>query len=426
MKKPIQDLCAFLDECHSRFHAAAAVCRRLDANGYTRLEENRPWELVAGGKYYLCRRDSAVMAFRIPAGEPLGFTISASHLDRPTFMVKENGELTGDVTRLATEIYGGMLISPWLDRPLSIAGRVLVETEHGIESRLVDIDRDLCMIPNLAIHQNRSANDGIKWNPAVDTLPLLGGKNAAGQLQKCLEEAAGGKILGQDLYLYIREKARIWGIDNEYISAAALDDLECVWGCLNGFLSAGDSGSIPVLCVFDNEEVGSSSAQGADSTLLSSVLGRICQGLLLDADTLLANSFMVSADNAHAVHPNHPELADKTGGARLGDGVVIKFNANQSYTSDGLSAGVFRKICAAAGVPTQVFYNRADLKGGGTLGYISLRHVSVPSVDIGLAQLAMHSCYETASAADPIHLVNAMTAYYSTTITARPGGYEIK
>lgn len=425
MNNPIQDLCVFLDESHSRFHAAAAVCRRLAAKGYTRLEENQPWELVSGGKYYLCRRDCAVVAFRIPAGTPIGFTISASHLDRPTFMVKENGELTGDVTRLATEIYGGMLICPWLDRPLSIAGRVLVQTPGGIESRLVDIDRDLCMIPNLAIHLNRTANEGIKWNPAVDTLPLIGGKNAAGQLQKCLEEAAGGKILSQDLYLYVREKARIWGIDKEYLSAAALDDLECVWGCMQGFLDARDSGSIPVLCVFDNEEVGSGSPQGADSTLLSAVLGRICQGLLLDPDTMLANSFMVSADNAHAVHPNHPELSDKTGGAQLGGGVVIKFNANQSYTSDGLSAGVFRKICADAGVPTQVFYNRADLKGGGTLGHISLRHVSVPSVDIGLAQLAMHSCYETASAADPIHLLNAMTAYYSATITATRSGYEI-
>lgn len=421
----IDELCAFLDESKSRFHAGAAIVRRLADQGYTRLAENRPWELTPGGKYYLTRNDTAVLVFRIPTQAPTGFMLSASHLDRPTFLVKENGELTGDYTRLATEIYGGMLIHPWLDRPLSIAGRVLVETETGIESRLVDIDRDLCMIPNLAIHQNRTANDGVKWNPAVDTLPLLGSKDAAGKLDQLLEEIAGGKILSRDLYLYVRDKARLWGIDNEYLCSAALDDLMCVWGCMEGFLAAKDTTAIPVLCVLDSEEVGSSSIQGADSTLLSGTLSRITRSLSLDEDILLANSFMVSADNAQALHPNHPELGDKTSPAFPGGGVVIKFNANQAYTSDGLSAAIFRRICADAQVPTQIFYNRADLRSGSTLGRISLNHVSIPSVDIGLAQFAMHSCYESAGARDPIHLLNAMTAYYGTALTATESGYTI-
>ena len=319
-----------------------------------------------------------------------------------------------------------MLIYPWLDRPLSIAGRAMVETTQGVESRLIDIDQDLCLIPSVAIHMDRNANDGRKWDPAVDTLPLLGSKTAAGKLEQLLEQAAGGKILAHDLYLYVRQKATVWGIDQEYLSAPALDDLECVWGCAQGFLKAAPSRSIPVLCVFDSEEVGSSSAQGADSTLLADTLARISRSLELDHDCMLANSFMVSADNAHARHPNHPELSDPSNAPSLGGGVVIKINANQSYTSNALSASIFRKICAQAQVPTQSFYNRADLRGGSTLGRISLNHVSVPSVDIGLAQLAMHSSYETASAADPIHLENAMTAYYSATLTATESGYTIE
>ena len=426
MNDRIRSLCDFLNTSHSFYHATAAVARWLDDAGYARLDESTPWTLSPGGKYYTIRHDSAILAFRIPETAPVGYLMSASHSDRPTFLVKENGELKSQDTRLATERYGGMLIYPWLDRPLSIAGRAMVETTQGVESRLIDIDQDLCLIPSVAIHMDRNANDGRKWDPAVDTLPLLGSKTAAGKLEQLLEQAAGGKILAHDLYLYVRQKATVWGIDQEYLSAPALDDLECVWGCAQGFLKAAPSRSIPVLCVFDSEEVGSSSAQGADSTLLADTLARISRSLELDHDCMLANSFMVSADNAHARHPNHPELSDPSNAPSLGGGVVIKINANQSYTSNALSASIFRKICAQAQVPTQSFYNRADLRGGSTLGRISLNHVSVPSVDIGLAQLAMHSSYETASAADPIHLENAMTAYYSATLTATQRGYTIE
>ncbi len=412
MDKRTKALMAFLDASRSVYHAAAYLAGELENAGYTRLQEHENWNIVPGGKYYLTRGGTAVLAFRVPAGKVWGFMMSASHSDRPTFKLKENGELSGTYTRVATEKYGGMLMAPWLDRPLSLAGRVMVETENGVQSRLVDIDRDLLMIPNVAIHMNRSANDGYKWNPAVDTLPLLGGKDAKGKLQKLLQKQAGGKILGHDLYLYVRQKATVWGMDKEYVSASALDDLACAWCCTQGFLNAEEGESIPMLCVFDSEEVGSSSLQGAASKLLETTVSRICASLKLDEQILLANSFMISADNAHAVHPNHPELADPNNAPVLGGGVVLKFNANQRYTTDGVSAAIFRKVCEKAGVNVQTYCNRADIPGGSTLGNISLSHVSVPSADIGLPQLAMHSCYETAAVQDALDLEAAMAVYY--------------
>ena len=416
----------FLDKAHSVFHAVAGIVEALEEAGYTCLQESAEWKLESGGKYYLTRGGSAVIAFRVPR-QPKGFLISASHADRPTFKVKENGELTGTYTRLAVERYGGMLMAPWLDRPLSLAGRVMVETEHGIESRLVDIDRDLLLIPNVAIHMNRQANEGYKWNPAVDLTPLLGGKEGAGKLKALLEKAAGGKILGHDLYLYVRQKAAVWGVNKEYISAAALDDLQCVWSCTQGFINAGTSGSIPVLCVFDSEEVGSGSYQGAASDFLQSMLMRVCEQLQLPYAQTLAQSFLVSADNAHGLHPNHPELADAANAPLPGKGVVIKYNANQRYTTDGVSAALMRKVCEKAAVPVQTYCNRADMPGGSTLGNISLTQVAVPSVDIGLAQFAMHSCYETAAVADAIYLEQAMESYYSCTLEhAADGVYTLK
>ncbi len=416
MNHRINALCDFLDASHSVYHAIAYLANTLTAAGYTRLAEQDAWDLLPGGKYFLIRGGTALIAFRVPEETPKGFLMSASHSDRPTFKIKDKFELNGPYTRVAVEKYGGMLISPWLDRPLSIAGRATVETEDGVETRLVDIDQDLLMIPNVAIHMNRQVNEGYKWNPAVDAIPVLGGVDDAGKLKVLLEEKAGGKILGHDLFLYVRQKASVWGIDGEFLSAAALDDLECVWSCTQGFLKAEQSGSMPVLCVFDAEEVGSVSVQGAASTLLPDILERICKGLDLDLHRMLAQSFMVSADNAHALHPNHPELADPANAPIMGKGIVLKYNANMSYCTDGLSAALFRKICARAGVPVQTFCNRADIPGGSTLGRISLGKISVPTVDVGPPQLAMHSCYETGAVEDVIHLEDAMTAYYSSTL----------
>ena len=426
MDKRTEKLLAFLDASPSVYHAAKNIEEELKKAGYTGLSEANRWELAPGGKYYVTRGGSAVLAFRIPRRWPKGFMMTASHCDRPTFKIKENGELTGTYTRLATEKYGGMIMSTWLDRPLSIAGRVLVETENGIESKLVNIDRDLLLIPNVAIHMNRQVNDGFKWNPAVDTIPLLGGKNAAGKLNALLEEMAGGKILGHDLYLYARQKATVWGMEEEYICAPALDDLECAWSCTQGFLNSGENSVIPVLCVFDSEEVGSNSVQGAASMLLQSTLERICGALGLELGQMLAQSFMVSADNAHAVHPNHPEYADPNNAPVLGGGIVLKFNAAQRYTTDGISAAVLRSVCAKANVPVQTFYNRADLPGGSTLGHISLNHVSVPTADIGLAQLAMHSACESAAVVDALSLEKAMEVFYSCALEITDNGLKLK
>ena len=426
MNERIKALCDFLDASKSVYHAVANLAAEVESAGYTRLDEGKDWTLVPGGKYYLTRGGAAIVAFRIPEGTPAGFLMTASHSDRPTFKIKENAEVSGTYTKLLVERYGGMLIAPWLDRPLSVAGRVMVETENGVAAKLIDIDRDLLMIPNVAIHMNRQANDGYKWNPAVDTLPLIGGKDAKGKFHTLLEQEAGGKVLGHDLYLYVRQKASVWGMDEEYVSSAALDDLQCAWGCTQGFLNAADSESIPVLCVFDSEEVGSNSVQGAASMLLEMTLERICKALNVHPGQMLSQSFMISADNAHALHPNHPELADAANAPVLNGGVVLKFNASQRYTTDGVSAAIFRKICAKANVNVQTYFNRADIPGGSTLGHISLTHVSVPSADIGLAQLAMHSCYETAGVQVFVDLEKAMETYYGATLTVRGGNYALK
>ena len=416
----------FIDTSVSAYHAAANLKDMLNQAGYERLYEHENWNLQRGGKYYLIRGGTTLLAFRVPEQTPYGFMMSACHTDRPTFKLKERAELRGTYTRLAVESYGGMIISSWLDRPLSLAGRVMVETENGVEGKLINIDQDLLMIPSVAIHLNRAVNDGYKWNLAVDTVPMLGGSDDADKFLPLVKSYAGGRIMGHDLYLYVRQKSSVWGIDGEFISGPALDDLACAWGTIQGFLNAGDNASVPVLCAFDDEEVGSNSPQGAASTILEFTLERICDALNLDIHQMLAQSFLVSADNAHGLHPNHPELSDAANAPVLGKGVVIKFNAAQRYTTDGVSAAVFRRICEKADVPVQNYTNRPDIRGGSTLGHISLTHVSVPTADIGLPQLAMHSCYETAAVADLEHLEKAMTGFFSSALkVSRDGGAVI-
>lgn len=424
----IRALMDFLDASRSVYHAVAYLSDLLDRQGYTHLPEGDDWTLEPGGKYYITRNMSTIIAFRIPHGEPAGFLLSASHSDRPSFKIKENGELESKYIRLSTERYGGMLMAPWMDRPLSVAGRVMVETPTGVKMKLVDIDQDLMIIPNVAIHMNRKVNEGYTYNPATDTIPLLGDRDVKGMFGKLISDAAGGgRILGHDLFLYLRQKAAVWGIEQEFISAQALDDLQCAWACTQGFLNATESGSVPMLCIFDSEEVGSRSVSGADSTMLTSTMNRIARYLDANLARMMSQSFLVSADNAHAIHPNHPELADPNNAPVMNGGIVVKFNASQRYTTDAVAAAVFRSVCNRAGVPTQTYYNRPDIPGGSTLGYVSLTHVSVPTADIGLAQLAMHSCYETAGIYDSLYLEKAMTAYFSSTLTVtRDGEYIIQ
>ena len=417
----VQKLFRFLDESPTCYHAAANAKAALTAAGAVELRESEQWKLEKGTLYVVERGDSALVAFRVPEGPFHGFLMAAAHSDSPTFKVRETAEAAsaGNTLRLSVEPYGGGVWRGWLDRPLSVAGRVVIRQGDRLVSRLVNIDRDLLVIPGVAIHMDRSVNKGAELNPAVDLLPLLGCGKEPGTFRKLIAEAAGVReehLLSTELFLYPRTKAVQTGLNGEFIVSPRLDDLQCVFGCLEGFLAAKPGGSLPVLAVFNNEEVGSNTRQGADSTFLTDVLERIAHGCGLDSEgwkAAVANSFMVSADNAHAIHPAHPEYADKGECPVLGGGIVIKYNANQRYTTDAVSGAVFQAICQEAGVPVQRYSNRADLPGGSTLGNISTAHLSVPTVDIGLPQLAMHSVCETAGAADTEHLVKAMTAYFS-------------
>ena len=410
----------YIAVCPTAFHTCAHSADMLRESGYTELCEARRWEIVPGGKYFVTRNGSSLIAFRVPAGEIAGFMMTAAHGDSPAFKIKENAELPdGNYLRLSVEKYGGMLCAPWLDRPLSVAGRVLVSEGDKLSVKLVDLKDPCAIIPNVAIHMNRNANDGMSYNAAVDMLPVWM-SSEKGSFRAAVAKAAGvaeDAIVTGDLFLYDPQKGVTLG---EYISAPRLDDLQCAFSSLTAFLAAGESRSIPVCCIFDNEEVGSETKQGAASSLLSDTLRRIALALGLNEEgylRMLAQSFLVSADNAHGVHPNHPEYADMTNTPRLNGGVVIKFNANQRYTTDGVSCALFTAVCREAGAPVQVYANRSDMPGGSTLGSIATTKVSVPSVDIGLAQLAMHSCVESAGAEDLDALVKAMTCYYGKTLT---------
>lgn len=414
-----RELLRFIDNSPTAWHAAAEIARELESAGYTRLYEEQDWRVEAPGKYYVMRNGSAVIALNLPA-QADGFLMMAAHDDSPAFRVKSSGEekTLGLYTRLPVERYGGMICSTWLDRPLSVAGRAAVRENGGITMKLVNIDRDLLLIPNVAIHMDRTVNEGKNFNPNADMIPLMGGAELQLGLKALAAEALGVReedVLGTELNLYPRTPGTVWGAENEFISSPRLDDLQCVFGCLRGFLQAKNERKAAVLCIFDNEEVGSGSRQGANSDFLHDVLCRAWAALgRSDAQfrAALANSFMVSADNAHAVHPNHPEYADRNERPVMNGGVVVKTSASLSYTTDGFSAAVFSELCRKAEVPVQRFSNRPDLRGGGTLGSISLAHVAVPTLDIGLAQLAMHSCYETAGAKDTEYLLRAARAFY--------------
>jgi len=428
-------LLSFIASSPSAFHTVKTVTDTLTAHGYTELLEADAWELVPGGKYYVTRNLSSVIAFTIPQSQSVnGFMIGAAHTDSPSFKIKEYAESeSAGYTRINVERYGGMLCASWFDRPLSAAGKVTVLEDNRVCSRLVDLDRDLFLIPSVAIHMNRKANDGATYNPASDMQPILGSSAVKGNFRKLLAEVVNTSedaILGSDLFLYPRDHGTVWGIENEFVSAPRLDDLQCAFSLLQGFLAANNDTALPVLFLADNEEVGSTTKQGAASTFLSDVLTRLSDTLGLSASDYrraIARSFMVSADNAHAVHPNHAELADPQHRPRMNGGIVIKHNAAQRYTTDAVSSAVFTALCRKAEIPVQHYTNRADMAGGSTLGNIANTQVSLNTVDIGLPQLAMHSCYETAGVKDTAYLIDAMKAFFSSSLNEREAGtYELK
>lgn len=423
-RETVERLFSFIEASPSPYHAVDNMKKRLEEEGYERLLEGKEWELNVGGRYYVIRGGSSIAAFRIPRNDFAGFQIAASHSDSPSFKIKANPEIEaeGHYVKLNVEKYGGMLCAPWFDRPLSVAGRVIVRDGNNLAVKLVSVERDFLLIPSLAIHMNREANDGYKYNAQKDMLPLYGCDSAKGKFMEQIAGVAGvqeDQIVGSDLFLYNRMKGSIWGAQDEYISIGKLDDLQCAFASLEGFLTAKDGASIPVHCVFDNEEVGSGTKQGADSTFLKDVLLRIAEGMgRSDGQYLqaLANSFMVSADNTHAVHPNYPEKACPTNQPYPNGGVVIKYSANQKYATDGTSSAVFAELLRRAEVPWQTYVNRSDIIGGSTLGNISASQVSLGTVDIGLAQLAMHSPYETGGALDTDYMIRAMRVFYESTV----------
>ncbi|MBO5294134.1 MAG: M18 family aminopeptidase [Clostridia bacterium] len=425
----VRELISFIDNSPTAFHAVASTASMLEENGFVRLNEADEWALEAGKGYYVTRNQSAILAFRIPCNKADHFLISATHTDSPMFKLKSNAESLScnEYVRLNTEVYGGTILSSWLDRPLSLAGRVILCENGNFSAKTVKIDRDLLLIPNVAIHLNRSVNAGYSYNPAVDMLPLFAQKGDAEislkQILAAELQCDAEHIVGMDLYVVNRAKGSIWGASEEFFSAPRIDNLMCAFGTFKGFLTAKASQNAVTVCYSaDNEETGSATKQGAGSVFLSDVLDRICEELEVDKRRMLSSSMMVSADNGHAKHPNHPELSDAQNSPMLNQGVVIKSNAAQKYTTDGMSAALFSEICRRAGVPVQYYANRSDMPGGSTLGSISNTLVPLCTVDIGMAQLAMHSAYETAGATDVDYLISAMTKFYSISLDSRADG----
>lgn len=427
-----KELLTFLDESPSSFHAVKNMKGMLETAGFERLFEGQRWNLKAGGSYYVTRNDSALIAFKVPKADFSGFQVMASHSDSPVLKIKANAEVEVEkqYVKLNVEQYGGMLCAPWMDRPLSVAGRIVVRTADGVETKLVYVDRDLLIIPNLAIHMNRKVNEGYAFNVQKDMEPLFCGSGAdvKGCFLNFIAAEAGVKaedILDTDLFLCSRMKGTVLGLNGEFIASNHLDDLQCAFASLKGLLAAEPKDSVAVHCVLDNEEVGSGTKQGAASTFLKDVLHRINSAMGRSEEeflTAVASSFMVSADNAHGIHPNHADMADPTNRPYLNGGIVIKYSANQKYTTDAISGAVFKTMCDKAEVPYQIFHNRSDILGGSTLGNISGTQVAFNTVDIGLPQLAMHSIYETAGSKDTAYLIEAAKVLFSSSVQGNGDG----
>lgn len=425
MEQPItaddisRDLIHFIAKSPSTFHAVRGIKAALLYAGFTEIREEDTWQIEKGGKYVVTRNGSALMAFTVPEEGAEAFHITASHCDSPTFKIKEDPEIAdGPYVKLNVEGYGGMIMSTWLDRPLSVAGRLLVTENGHLAEKLVAIDGTMLVIPSVAIHMDRSVNQHKEWKVQKDMLPLYGMTGAKTPFMDVIAAAAKVKaedILAHDLILYSRVPGTIWGEEREFISSPKLDDLQCAFACFRGFTQGQKEKYISVYALFDNEEVGSATSQGAGSTFLANTLERLARSLGYSYDetmAMIARSFMISADNAHSVHPNHPEYADPVNRPVINGGIVIKYSAAQKYATNAFSAAYFKKLCKDHDISTQTFTNHSDNPGGSTLGNISNTVIAMPTVDIGLPQLAMHSSYETAGVKDTAYLVDAVTKFY--------------
>ena len=420
-----KELLKFLDESPTAFGGVNSIVNILKKKGYEELSKKK---IAKGDKYYITRNDSSVIAFNV--GKKLkdaSLQICASHTDCPSFKLKPNPIINGPYgCRLNVEVYGGILTRAWFDRPLSIAGRVMVNTAKGITPKAYVDNKPFCIIASMAPHLNRSIEDS-KANVAVDMVPIISlddkfdfNEYLAKNLKVKKED-----ILGFDLYLYPLDKGYIWGNKNEFITSGHIDNLECAYTSLMGFVDVFNDNNINIYASFDNEEVGSLTRQGADSDFLETIIERICKDLSLDINDLVDNGMLLSCDNAHGIHPNHVELYDKENAPVLNKGVVIKYNAAQSYTTDSLSGALFMKLLKDNKLDYQVFANKTGTRGGGTLGNISTRHISIMSVDIGLAQWAMHSAVETAGSKDVDTMIKACKAFYKAHLSKKDNIYKL-
>ncbi len=422
------ELLDFINDSPSCYHVVSNLANMLDNAGCIYLDESKRFSLEEGSCYYVTRNSSSIIAFRIPEGftssrNSFGYNIVAAHTDSPSFKLKANPELSlGELyTTLNVEAYGGMLMAPWFDRPLSIAGRAFVKSNDGsVNEHLVDFDRDLCQIVNLCIHQNRDINKSYEYKVQKDMLPLLCSGNQKGAIKALVSnllEVEEDDILDTELFLYNRMKGSIWGLDDEFFSSPKIDDLQCAYTAVKSFIDVSESSSnkIQMVVLFDNEEVGSGTKQGADSDFLSQTITRINVALGLDYEDQCiakANSFMVSADNGHSIHPNYPEKCDPSNKPVMNKGIMIKYAGNQKYTSDAASGAHLINILKNAGLPYQFFFNNSNVTGGSTLGNISSSQLAIPCVDVGAAQLAMHSPYETGGTQDTFNLTESFKAFF--------------
>ena len=430
--KAASDMLSFINESPVAYVVIDNIKKILINNGYKEVEESKRYNFKVGDKVFFTRNNSSLVAFNIGKNineDNINFHVVASHADSPAFKIKPLCEDdTCGYKKLNVAPYGGLIASTWFDRPLSVAGRVMVDTGDKIETKIVNLTDFTLFIPNLCIHFNREINSGYTYDYAVDTQPFY----SLDQDQKDLKTRLAKKlkvnvdnISNYDLFVYNKQSGVLWGDRNEFISCPRLDDLECVYTSLTAFRQVDNDNSINVLYIADNEEVGSSSRQGANGDFLPSLLKRICSSLSCNYEQAVANSFLISADNGHAVHPNKPHITDVDNKAFLNKGVVIKFNASNSYTSDSLSSSIFQKICDNAHVPYQYFTNKSGVRGGSTLGNLLLSQVSFISIDIGLAQLAMHSSYETAGSYDVKYLIDAFKEFYQSNIEMNNDSYRI-
>lgn len=423
------ELLDFLNNSPTAFHAVERVKEILMKDGFEELKEENKWHLKNGGKYYITKNSSAIMAFimgKEKASES-GFRLIGAHTDSPTFRIKPNPQIKaeGSYIKLNTEVYGGPILSTWYDRPLSLAGRVILKGDNPLKpvEKLINIDKPLLIIPNLAIHMNRDVNEGYKINKQKDTLPLLSLVNDKMEqedyLINLLERelnVSRNDILDFDLFLYEYEKGCLIGLNEEFISASRLDDLSMVHASIKAILNSKESNTTKVAICFDNEEVGSMTKQGANSPLLSNLLERIVVSQGGDREDFFraaSKSFMISADLAHAVHPNLGEKHDPVNRPVINKGPVIKYAASQSYTTDAQSAAVYMNICDKASVPYQKFVNRSDLRGGSTIGPLSASQINIASVDMGSPILAMHSIRELGGVKDHYYTTKSFEEFYS-------------